>query len=186
MNRWMFCAFFIYALQAAALCIDEFFIHRKRNLPSWERWGHPLDTASVLIPTFLTVFFPFHESLLFVFVVLGIFSCLFVTKDEWVHARVCSGLELWLHAVLFVCHPMAFVSTAFFWVVRSQPSFLATQSDAWRVADIVLKGQAVTLAAFLLYQVIYWNFFRGKAFDSAVQLSSPMRQSESADPQQFA
>ncbi len=38
-----------FALQGLAILVDEFYFHRRRGLPIWERWGHPLDTLSLLI-----------------------------------------------------------------------------------------------------------------------------------------
>lgn len=185
MNRWTVCALLVYALQAAALGVDEFYLHHKRDLPAWERWGHPLDTFSVLAPTLLSLLLPLNENTFFIFLILGLLSCLLVTKDEWIHARACSGLEHWLHAVLFVCHPLAFVSTAYFWAKRDQVRWLHIDgSDAPQFAGMVLLAQTALLVLFLIYQIIYWNFFRGKVVGSGDQLNFPTKRSMSADPQQ--
>ena len=34
----------VITLQALVMAVDEFYCHYRRELPRWERWGHPLDT----------------------------------------------------------------------------------------------------------------------------------------------
>jgi hypothetical protein len=36
------------ALQMLCMTLDEFYFHWQRELPRWERLGHPLDTLTVL------------------------------------------------------------------------------------------------------------------------------------------
>lgn len=130
------------AVQAALMLLDELACHRRRDLPRWERWGHPLDTLSALAPfAVMALTSPGPVSRLVVLALMA-FSCAFVTKDEWVHARRCGGLEGWLHSVLFMLHPAIF---ALAWSV-------------WRGAgDPVLAGVALALAAYAAYQALYWN-----------------------------
>src|SRR4051812_22485242 len=92
-----------FALQGLAMAVDEIWFHRRRGLPRWERVGHPLDTVTlVACVTWLVVTRPGDPTALPIYIGLGIFSLLFVTKDEPVHARLCSAGEHWLHAVLFL------------------------------------------------------------------------------------
>ncbi len=130
-------------LQGLAMLVDEFVFHRRRELPRWERIGHPLDTS-----TFLAVFLtlglaspnPLSSAML---LLMMVFSCLFVTKDEWVHAQLCSGGESWLHAFLFVIHPTVFFLAWHVWLQHGpQPLHLA---------------YCVVLSAWLVYQIVYWN-----------------------------
>jgi cbb3-type cytochrome oxidase subunit 3 len=174
---------FPFVIQALALAFDEFVFHRRRGLPRWECAGHPLDTVSVIVPLALVVFMPFAEPALFLFVFLALFSCFFVTKDEWVHARECDPAEHWLHSVLFICHPLVFVATAILWIWRDAPQTL--KLDAGRVPDVAvaLNIQFMILIIFFLYQIIYWNIARRSAFDSAARLKLPETKSEFADPQ---
>jgi hypothetical protein len=130
------------ALQAAAMAIDEGVFHRRRGLPRWERIGHPLDTLTVLAPMVWALSRAPSRAAVVAFAVLGFISCLFVTKDEPVHARVCGVGERWLHAVLFVLHPIVFLCYALL----------------WRAGETTLM--AVFFGATLLfgvYQVLYWN-----------------------------
>jgi len=183
MFSWMFLALIPYMVQALALAVDEFFCHMRRGLPRWERLGHPLDTLSVLVVNAVAFFSVFSVTHLGVYVLLALLSCLFVTKDEWIHARECDAFEQWLHALLFICHPLTFVSTGFFWVVRDSPALFGFGLQEGSVAAMVLGGQVVVLFAFLLYQVIYWNFFRPRASHASLQLNPQAMQSKSADPQ---
>ncbi|NOU32051.1 MAG: hypothetical protein HOO96_29455 [Polyangiaceae bacterium] len=133
-------------LQMVAMAFDEGVFHRRRGLPRWERIGHPLDTATVALAYAWLVFTsPTTPHALPIYVALSVFSCLFVTKDEFVHAKVCSPAEGWLHSVLFVLHPVVFLAFGLLW---------------WRGdAAWILRGQLVMTVLFALYQVFYWSVF---------------------------
>ena len=129
-------------LQGAAMMFDELHFHRRRGLPRWERIGHPLDTLTVLACFGVTLAIPFGTGALGVYAALAIFSCLFITKDEIVHATRCAPGEQWLHAVLFVLHPIVLAAAALLW---------------YRGAHAVLVGQTAVTFAFGVYQVVFWN-----------------------------
>ena len=80
-----------------------------------------------------------------VYVLLAAFSCLLITKDEFVHVQACDPREMWLHALLFVLHPIVFLSFGLIWWSREWHAILFVQL-------------AVTLA-FAAYQFIYWSFY---------------------------
>ena len=126
------------------MVVDEFYFHKKRGLPRWERIGHPLDTLSVflclLVPATLSPT-PGHLQLYFV---LAAFSCLFVTKDEFVHGELCTAGENWLHALLYLFHPLCFIAAAMIWRSGEHVGFL--------------QGQVVVIGVFMIYQIVYWNF----------------------------
>lgn len=125
-----------FILQGACMVVDEFYFHEKRGLPLWERVGHPLDTLTVFICyLYLLIGSPDVMS----YVALAGFSCLFITKDEFVHTKICGGLEHWLHAMLFVLHPLSFFSA--YYVDRS-----------------FLQIQTAVIFTFMLYQAIRWSF----------------------------
>jgi len=131
-------------LQALAMFVDEFVFHRKRGLPRWERLGHPLDTlTAALCYGWLVAAPPSQAHALGIYVGLCAFSCLFITKDEIVHSKLCDPLEAWLHAVLFVLHPIVFVGFGLVW---------RSGTDAW-----VLKGALGSTLALFAYQLLYWN-----------------------------
>lgn len=132
-----------FVLQGLAIMIDEFYFHHQRGLGAWERIGHPLDTLTVLAGYLFLIFNSYSEKNLYIFVGLSAFSCLFVTKDEFVHAELCRPSEHWLHAVLFVLHPLCFLSAALLW--KNQ------------MGDGVLRVQSLILTTFILYQIIYWR-----------------------------
>ena len=131
-------------LQGLAMFVDEFVFHRRRGLPRWERLGHPLDTLTVASCYGWLVAMPASRPhALGVYVGLCAFSCLFITKDELVHAKLCEPLETWLHAVLFVLHPMVFLGFGVIWLSGTEAR--------------VLKAALLSTLAVLAYQFLYWN-----------------------------
>lgn len=140
----MIAAWFVpIGLQAFAMIVDEAYFHRRRDLPRWERLGHPLDTLTIV----LCLAWLLLGGNLQIYVALAITSTLFVTKDEWVHTKHCSAGEHWLHAVLFALHPI--VLTGFGYL-------------AWRGETGILVGQLVVTLAFMTYQLVYWNVVRDR------------------------
>jgi hypothetical protein len=129
-------------MQAFIMFLDEEF-HKKRCLGLWERLGHPLDTITVLVPLLFSVVTPHSHSSAQTYAFLALFSCLFITKDEFIHAKVCLPIEHWLHAILFILHPLVFLATYFFW---SKGGF-----------EHVLIVQSVLTFFFLIYQVLRWS-----------------------------
>ncbi len=134
--------------QALVILVDEFYCHYRRKLPRWERWGHPLDTFFLLLPLSLLVFVP--NLSLWVYGLVAAFSCLFITKDEWVHSEFCEPFENWLHAILFVLHPLVLI---FAWQTQIEnPEILL-----WALPPVGL---------FLIYQLLYWNFYESSSVRS--------------------
>ncbi|MFM6929821.1 MAG: hypothetical protein ACKOX6_15230 [Bdellovibrio sp.] len=130
------------SLQGLAILVDEFIFHHRRGLPRWERIGHPIDTALVLI-CLLYIGFAKHSRVNeIIYYSLVVVSSICITKDEWVHRKLCTGEEMWLHAVLFILHPLMLVSAAFNW--DNHP-------------DYVLMA-AGGIFVFFVYQIVYWNF----------------------------
>jgi len=126
------------------MLVDELVFHRRRGLPRWERLGHPLDTLSAaLCYGWLVAVPPAMPHALSGYLCLCAFSCLFITKDELVHSRLCPPGEIWLHAVLFVLHPIVFLSFGAIW---------QSGSDAW-----VLRSALGTTLIWCAYQVTYWR-----------------------------
>jgi len=126
------------------MTVDELVFHRRRGLPRWERLGHPLDTLTVAACYGWLVAVPAsHPHALGIYLGMCAFSCLFITKDELVHAKVCEPLETWLHAVLFVLHPIVFLGFGLIWI---------SGNDLW-----LLKGALASTLALMSYQFVYWN-----------------------------
>lgn len=132
----------IFATQGLLMIVDEFHFHRRREMPRWERIGHPLDTLTVLLPLLGACFLPHHGPWTFAFVAAALFSCVFVTKDEAVHARLCGPGEQWIHAMLFLLHPLVFAALWILWK-EGERGWLALQA-------------AVTFG-FLCRQLFAWN-----------------------------
>ncbi len=131
-----------FILQGILMGVDEK-IHVKRGLGTWERLGHPLDTLTVLVPLSFIAFNKYSPGDLTVYVIMAVFSCLFITKDEFVHSKECSGVENWLHALLFVLHPMIFLSAGVLWKDYPESEFL--------------KYQPVVVFVFMIYQILRWS-----------------------------
>ncbi|MGE5084709.1 MAG: hypothetical protein ACM3MG_00305 [Bacillota bacterium] len=130
------------SLQGIATLVDEFMFHHRRGLPRWERIGHPIDTALVLI-CLLFLSFAAHSLVNeIIYYSLVVVSSICITKDEWVHRKFCTAEEMWLHSVLFILHPLMLVSAAFNWDKHPDYITLATAG----------------IFVFFVYQIVYWNF----------------------------
>ena len=103
--------------QALAIAFDEGYFHLRRGLPRWERIGHPLDTLSTLLCMGYLLIVPFSIKALFFYCLLVLFSCVFITKDEFVHAEHCPASEHWLHAILFILHPITLTMAGCIWPI---------------------------------------------------------------------
>lgn len=133
------------ALQALAISIDEIWFHRHRGLPRWERIGHPLDTLTISSCLAWLAIAPRTEHSLWLYGALAVFSTLFVTKDEFVHAKLCGGGEQWIHAVLYVLHPIVLATFAWMW---------------WRGSTGFIAPALIATLLFAAYQIVYWNVLR--------------------------
>jgi sorbitol-specific phosphotransferase system component IIC len=127
--------------QAGLMLVDEFIFHHRRGLPKWECVGHPIDTASVLVCYAVAVFKEPSSAALGWYLALACGSCLLVTKDEFLHASVCTPSEHWIHSMLFVLHPIVLGVVAWQWLIHE-----------YALAQV----QLVVTLLFGLYQVGYW------------------------------
>src|SRR5690606_35908171 len=93
---------------------------------------------TLLIPVLL----PFNDQSSMMYLTLAIFSSLFITKDEFVHKDYCSKIEHWLHAVLFILHPVTFFCAYFLWINNTGLGFLTLQVSL--------------IGIFLIYQIYQW------------------------------
>jgi hypothetical protein len=149
-----------FVLQGIAMMVDEFYFHQRRGLGRWERIGHPMDSASVLIAFGILVFMPFEKTALWLFAAAFVVSNLLVTKDEFVHQKECVPAECWLHSLLFILHPLVLLGAALTWYLVFTPS-----SQLWReisffnVDELRLWIKLQTGIIFLCFacQTVYWN-----------------------------
>lgn len=139
-------------LQGLTMAVDEFYFHHKRGLGLWESLGHPMDTMTVIIAFSVIFFFPATGVYKALFVGLSIFSCLFVTKDEFVHQKLCSWQENWVHAFLFMVHPVLFVSAFYLWSNDTGSNFLFGMTF-----NSFIFIHLLILTFFMMYQLLYWN-----------------------------
>jgi hypothetical protein len=133
------------ALQGLIMVFDEFVFHRRRGLPAFERWGHVADTSLFLLALLLPALAAPTPLWLGFYAFFAIASCLFITKDEWIHASACSGAEQWCHAMLFVLHGPILLTAGLVW-------YLAPHHFA-------LKMLPPIVLIWGLYQHLYWNVY---------------------------
>lgn len=157
---WML-ILFPFCLQMIIISLDEICFHIKRGLPRFERIGHPVDTLSVVCCFAFVLFIPFSGLALKIYIALSLFSCLLVTKDEFVHKHHCPAAEHWLHALLFLNHPILLTSLGLLWPLLSGApamSWLMSWQNHLLFLQIFISLQLACAVIFMLYQIIYWNF----------------------------
>lgn len=137
-----------FLLQGLILFIDEFFFHRKRGLPLWEIVGHPLDSLSVVVCYGYLYFFDYGPTTAVIYILLAIFSCVLITKDEVIHAAQASARENWLHSLLFILHPVPLIGAGLLWAANTEKLMFG------------LMGAFVF--SFMAYQIFYWGIFAKK------------------------
>jgi len=151
--------FIPFIVQVLAICFDEHYFHRKRGLPKWERIGHPIDTLSVIACFSFVYFIPFAKAHVVYYISLCVVSCLLITKDEFVHKHHCEASEQWLHALLFVNHPIILALAGLFWPwLHSSESFLQLTTSQVNFLNVFFPIQIASVIIFFFYQAIYWNF----------------------------
>ena len=147
------------SIQAIAMGFDELHFHRRRGLDRWERLGHPLDTMTLLACLAWILFAPPTKGHAVVYAALAAVSCLFITKDEFVHTTTCGPAEHWLHALLFVVHPVVLLTYAWLWPSLYGGSTVGAWIDApspWFARSAIWAAFAAT-SGFCVYQLTYWN-----------------------------
>ena len=132
-----------FVVQAAVMFVDERVYHRRRGLPRYERIGHPIDTLSAALCYAWLVFARPTRAHACAYAAIAIVSALVVTKDEPIHARACSPGEHWVHALLFMLHPIVLGAAAYVWWTG-------------RLRALLVAELALTIA-FAAYQLAYWN-----------------------------
>ncbi len=153
----------VFLFHAVLAIVDEVYFHYKRGLGLWERLGHPADTITVLVCYSVVLFFPPTEKNIIIYTLLAAFSCIFVTKDEFVHAKLCVLGEMWLHAFLFLLHPILFILVGLYWVAigssHTNSLFLQElQGESLQVFRVFFLGEATLTLLMMFYQIVYWNF----------------------------
>jgi hypothetical protein len=147
-----------FGLQMVCMAFDELYFHRRRGLPRWERIGHPLDTLTVLICLLWLLSVPPGSAAIAIYAGLGIFSCLFVTKDEQVHLHHCDAAEQWVHALLFTLHPLVLLSAGLLWPaahgIRNAGTGWIHYAGNERT---LLTALCAVVFGFGMFQFIYWN-----------------------------
>lgn len=150
-----------FLVQMIVIVLDEGHFHIKRGLPRWERIGHPLDTFSVVACMAYVLAVPFSAFALKLYLVLAALSCILITKDEFIHKHHCPTAEHWVHAILFINHPILLTIVGMIWAACS-PEVEASWLKEWLSHTALLRlfiwGQLIFASLFCLYQIVYWNF----------------------------
>ena len=149
-----------FILQALAILFDEFYFHVKRGLPKWERLGHPLDTLSLLVCLLFVIGVPYEPYALKIYGCLAVFSCLMVTKDEFIHKTHCPASENWLHACLFILHPITLAITSLIWPL-SQGIDAFFWFSTWLEHGELLRAFLLFQAGSYLRSFSFTNLFSG-------------------------
>jgi hypothetical protein len=144
-----------FILQAGATFFDEFYFHHKRGLPLWERLGHPLDTLTVLACFSFVLLNEATKENIMIYIGLALFSCLFITKDEFIHHEESNAKEQWLHSVLFVLHPITLLVLSLYWFESLTSNLLV--GGEHQLFEQFVKGQFIITIIFLSYQILYWS-----------------------------
>ena len=148
-------------LQSILITVDEYFFHLQRGLPRWERIGHPLDTLSLLLCYIYIQFVPYNELSFKGFIFLAILSCIMITKDEFIHKHHCKASEQWIHALLFINHPLLLASLGCLWPVIHKaeiPTWLSQWLTHPEILSMIVSLQGLLIGSFMVYQVVYWNY----------------------------
>jgi hypothetical protein len=132
----------LFSVQGLLMFWDEWGYHRKRGLGTWERWGHPIDSTIYAAALALPAFAPPRPGWIQLYLLLAAVSCLVITKDEWVHAKECAAGEHWVHALLFIVHPLVLAAAGLLWVENE--------------ALFARRLLPFSIAVFALYQIVYW------------------------------
>jgi hypothetical protein len=155
MSNTLLLLFSPFILQIAITFFDELYFHRKRGLPLWEVIGHPLDTLTVLACyAFIMIQAPTAANFN-IYIGLAIFSCLFITKDEFVHHENSGAIEQWLHSVLFILHPLVLIVLGLSWFSPESTIFI-TSADSL-ILKTFIDYQFLMTILFLTYQTLYWS-----------------------------
>lgn len=129
-------------LQAGLMAVDELHFHRKRGLGRFEMLSHPIDSLFFALALLVPTLFAPSDAMMLTFVALALISTALITKDEWIHAGSCEGGEHWIHACLFILHPV----------------ILAAVGLDWRARGAALGLWAPwAILAFMIYQLGYWG-----------------------------
>lgn len=131
------------AVQALVMIFDEFFYHRRRGLEKFERWGHVADTTLFFAAITLPILLVPHAFNIGVYIFFAASSAIITTKDEWIHARFCTGGEQWCHSILFLLHGAILVALGILWTIDPSSS--------------VLRLLPLPVGLWGIYQFFYWN-----------------------------
>ena len=133
--------------------LDEYILHRKRNLSQKEINNSIIDGVLFLVIVGLTIFTTYSEKLATVYIILSILSCLSIVKNEIFYEDITTKERL-VHALLYVFHPLILYAFFLSW----QADFFITNSSYWMMQ---LCYFAIGFKV-MSYHIIYWNYIHNK------------------------
>lgn len=157
MNIFETFIFMLIFLHGACMLFDEFFFHHKRKLPKWERIGHPIDTLFFILCYCIIIFLPISNTTILLYFIFSVLSCLIITKDEFIHLKNCCTYEQYLHAILFVLHPIILIVLFCSWVNFSTTELVIFRQINLPHLKYLIAAQFGLAVIFFFYQIIYWN-----------------------------
>jgi 2-polyprenyl-6-hydroxyphenyl methylase/3-demethylubiquinone-9 3-methyltransferase len=147
--------FLPFSLQGLAMALDEFGFHRRRALPRLEWLGHLLDTSLFLACLACPLLLRPEPAHLRLFGLLALLSCLLITKDEFLHQRLCTGGEHWIHAVLFILHPLVLVASGLLWISLGSSALLGLTIPSGTLVQSMFLLQVLLVSGFLVFQILH-------------------------------
>lgn len=147
------------AFHSILMIFDEFFFHRKRILPKWERIGHPIDTVFILLCFLVVICLPMTKLSIILYFSLSVLSCFIIVKDESIHLKYCGKYEQYLHALLFILHPILLIILFFSWSSFTKSYFSDMDYFNSPLLKNIIYFQFISATLFLSYQILFWNFF---------------------------
>lgn len=150
-------------LQGVLVGVDELFCHRSRGLSLLEARLHIIDTLLAALPLLvILVAGQITSSTMAIYTVVSTLSCLSITKEEGLHQKVCGPWEHWIHSLMFMVHPLVYISLGYQWV-----------NNTANLAPIALT-YFIMMLSFTLYQLVYWHSTHKRQARKAVLVDNSM------------
>ncbi len=144
---------FITILHSLLFFYDESLLNKKRELTKFENISVYIDGFFFLVPVAMTLFTNYDSKFNMIYLIMSIFSCLSIIKNELFYTDL-SKRERLVHAALYVLHPLILYAFHESW----KQDFFKNNMTYWmlQLGYFILCVKAIT------YHVIYWNYIHKK------------------------
>lgn len=143
-------------LHAALFYIDEYILHKRRGLSKSEINSGLIDGILYLVIVALTIFTTFNPTLGYIYISLGVLSCISIIKNEFLYPLDISRHERLIHAGLYVLHPLILYAFYISW----EMNFFVTNMNYW----MMQLGYLALAVKVVVYHLIYWNYIHEKKY----------------------